>query len=365
MLENSNIILICIIGLMILFFAIGNKPVKSSNEKFYSNSRPIYNYTTSKSIDDELMDEVKDEMNNSMSSGSYGSLNITKEHIKDNFVEIKFNNDYRDTLDAFLNIVPKRRQRFNIANIPIQYSEPSSYEVRNLIHDFIKMLNINIKNEVPECRNKNSGWDEKIPDPNIKSGFEDAQKVLGLPPSLYENPACKAPVRLIAIQRVQKYETEDEIKYLVQFVIQKINVEDQMVVKASFVQDKRPLQDENLFFVNKNIEMRIIIEDIFVLGYLSDNGPINRQQQVDADEEKYFNYDKLEENQLTDPKYIQKMLMKKYQERSIEMEQRNDLLDLEGRNFYRTLPSIFDYSNIAGTRTIFDDMNNNNKNNYS
>ena len=39
------------------------------------------------------------------------------------------------------------------------------------------------------------------------------------------------------------------------------------------------------------------------------------------------------------------------------MEHRNALLDEEGQDFHKTLPHIYDYSNIKGTRTIFDDMN--------
>ena len=351
MLENSNIILICIIVLLILFFAFGHKsqkidPVNKSTNK----ARLRYGYKPNKSIDDELMDEI-------VSCGSSSSGNITREALKPNYLNIQFHNDYRDVLTAINNIIPKKRQRFNLASIPIKYSEPPPAEIKQLMKDFIKVLNVNILEEVPNVRNKNSGFDELIPNPTIRSGFEEAQKPLGLPRSLYEDPACKAMVRLIAVERVQKYETEDEIRYVIQFVLQKMNVNDQLILKASFVQDKRPLQDEDNFFVTKNIDMRIIIEDIFVIGVLSDEGPIDTQQQFQINKEKYFDYNKLEENQLTDPKYIQKMLMKRYRERSIEMQQRNDLLDEEGRDFYRTLPSIYDYSNITGTRTIFDDMN--------
>ncbi len=39
------------------------------------------------------------------------------------------------------------------------------------------------------------------------------------------------------------------------------------------------------------------------------------------------------------------------------MQQRNALLDEEGQAFHATLPNLYDFSNIQGTRTIFDDMN--------
>ena len=102
--------------------------------------------------------------------------------------------------------------------------------------------------------------------------------------------------------------------------------------------------------------MKVIIEDVFVLGYLSKDGPDSKQQ-VDLDKEKFYNYDLMEQNNMTDPKEIQKILMQKYKERNNEMENRVNSLDQEGRNYLSTLPNIYDFSNIRGTRSIFDDMN--------
>ena len=33
------------------------------------------------------------------------------------------------------------------------------------------------------------------------------------------------------------------------------------------------------------------------------------------------------------------------------------MLDEEGQNFHKELPHVYDFSNIKGTQTIFDDMN--------
>ena len=65
----------------------------------------------------------------------------------------------------------------------------------------------------------------------------------------------------------------------------------------------------------------------------------------------------MEENNLTDPKFVQKILMEKYKQRTQEMQQRNATLDEEGQEFHKTLPHVYDYSNIRNTQTIFDDMN--------
>ena len=55
--------------------------------------------------------------------------------------------------------------------------------------------NDNIKTEVPSYRNPNSGWDEAIPDPKIKSGWDKVQESLGLQPSLWDEPKDKQPVK--------------------------------------------------------------------------------------------------------------------------------------------------------------------------
>lgn len=355
MLNSSNIILITIISLLILFFAFGGTATNHFTPvypKITAKPLPIYNKPAStSSIDHELLDDV-------VSWGSNNSSNIIKEKLNTNLVDIKFHNDYRDVIVAINDLVASRRQRFNLANIPIKYSEPDANEVKLLVNDFIAVLNTDLRGSVPELRNANSGWDEPSAEPQFPggSGWDKVQKSLGLSNSLYYDPAKKAPVRLIAIQKVQKYETEDEIKYAIKLVVQKANTDDQMVLQCSFVQDKRPLRDENNFFETKNIDMKIVIEDVYVIGYLSNDGPVSNQQ-YDLDKTKYYFYDKMEVNNLTDPKYIQKVLLDKYKQRTDEMEHRNAMLDEEGQDYHRKLPTEYDYSNIVGTRTIFDDMN--------
>jgi hypothetical protein len=282
--------------------------------------------------------------------------NDEKNNINPNLLDIQFHNDYRDVITAINNLIPDKKQLFNLPNMPLVYSEPEGDEVRNLVSDFIEVLNSNLKTTVPDKRNKNSGWDEAVPDATVESGWDKVQKSLGLQPSLWDGPAPKAPVKIIAIPFVQKYETEDEIKYACDIIMQKINVDDQMMIKASFVQDKRPLHDENNFFVTKNIDMKIVIEDIFTVGYLSKGGTDSKLI-FDKDMEKFYDYDEMEYNNLTDPKYIQKILMEKYKNRTEEMEQRNAMLDEEGQAFHKQLPNVYDFSNIQSTRTIFDDFN--------
>jgi hypothetical protein len=275
-------------------------------------------------------------------------------------MNIQWHNDYRDVYTALLNIVPDKKQLFNVSNIPITYSEPELNEVKLMLRDFMKILNENILSEVPIERNPNSGWDEAIIDKNVQmSGWDKAQKALGLPSSIYEKPALNSVVDIIKVNKIQKYETEDEIRYVIELVIQKRNVDDQMIIKPSLVVDKRPLENEDNFFFNKKIDLKVLIEEIFITGYLSNSGLKATQQQLDTEVGKtiFFPTEKMEFNLLTDPKYVQKVLMDKYKQRSLETGLRNSLLDEEGQDFNKTLPNMYDFSNISGVRTIFQDQN--------
>jgi len=340
-------ILIAIIGLIILFLVLTNK----SDEKFSGIiPQPIYKYKYSNdnNSENELIDDVISW------DGSVVSSNIIKEKLNPNYLDIQFHNDYRDVITAINNLVPEKRQRFNLANIPLNYSEPRSEEVKLMVNDFITVLNENLKT-FSGVLNQSSGWDEPLVQAKPESGWNKVQKSLGLATSLYNEPAAKSLVKLVAINKVQKYETDDEVKYAINLVIQKLNSEDQMVLKGSFVQDKRPLNDENNFFLSKNIEMRVILEDIFVTGYLSNDG-VDTRQQYDHDKEKFYEYDNLEQNNMTDPKYILKMLDKKYMQRSNEMNNFTSMLDQEGQLMHKTRPHTYDFSNIAGVQTIYDDF---------
>jgi hypothetical protein len=347
--DSINILLLIIIIYLLYTFTIDNYEHK---EKFSYDKRVIPN---NDKYDDDIL---KNTIINDVISWDNKSINsnVTLPKINPNLLNNQFHNDYRDVLSAFNTLIPDSQQRFNLANIPLTYSEPEIKEVKPLINDFINVLNDTIISQIPNAKNPNTGWDEMVPDPNIESGWDKMQKSLGLTPSLYEKPAMKNIVKLILIKYVQKYETDDEIKYAIEFVIQKINVEDQMYLRGTFVQDKRPLRDENNFFVDSNVQMKIIIEDLFVLGFLSKDGD-NVEKLFEGEKEKFYDYNKLEYNNMTDPKYVIKMLEDNYKKRNIEMNNLVATLDEEGQDFHKKLPTVYDYSNIKGTRTIYDDIN--------
>ena len=334
-----NIVLFIIIAYVLYILTVNNVNKKPSGATVPKNNDKYNDKYSSKSFKDDIIDDIVSLDDSYASNNSYI---VQKRTLNPNFLNIQFHNDYRDVITGLNNLVPDKKQLFNLANIPLHYSEPDPSEVKYMIQDFLKVLNINLNTEVPAHRSCNSGWDEAIPDPNMKkTGWEKIQESLGLPTSLYNKPAGKGKVVLVAVNMVQKYETEDEIKYACDIVLQKLNVEDQMIIKANLVQDKRPLNDENMFFKKDPIQMKVHIETVFIIGYLSRYGN-DEKRQFDHDEHKWFDYDKLEYNQLMDPKEVQKILMAKYRQRGQEMEQRTSMIDEEGQEFhiYLIIPII-------------------------
>ena len=53
--------------------------------------------------------------------------------------------------------------------------------------------------------------------------------------------------------------------------------------------------DENNFFKSMDVEMKVTIEEIFIIGYLSNTGD-DAVKQFDGDKEKWYDYNKMEHN---------------------------------------------------------------------
>lgn len=284
-----------------------------------------------------------------------GTSIIKKPQINMHFLDIQFHNDYRDIITAFNNIIPKKNQIFNPANIPLKYSKPDKQEVKYLVLQFIDLINDNLDTQVDVARTPNTGWDESIPDPNIKSGWNKTQESLGLQPNLYNDGAPKNYVKYIDIVGTEKYETEDEVKYSINVIIQKKNINDQMLINIQIIQDKRPLLDEDNFNKTENIELKVIIEYIYILGFYTNHKTVINNED-NNEQEKYYNVTDIENNDITDPKYIMEVLDDKYKQRNKEMNNLTAMLDEEGQNFHNGLPHIYDFSGVKNTRTIYDDF---------
>jgi hypothetical protein len=187
------------------------------------------------------------------------------------FMESQFHNDYRDTLDAFVLLIPNQRQLFNRSDLPIiNVSTPTKNEIFPLAKNFVKEVNkVLDKNVVDNYAVRN--WKSDMAEKPFKSGWEKQQEKLGLPGSIYNAPANKEPIKLIRIDHSERFETEDEIRYVAFLIIQKPSAKDQLLIKVSFQIDKQDINLDREFFEKgkKGVETLIKIEEVFVMGFLT------------------------------------------------------------------------------------------------
>jgi len=225
------------------------------------------------------------------------------------FQEVQFHQDYRDTSNAF-NLLTDQKPFFNLADLPVTNVEkPSNTEIKNLISKFIKEVNKTVKNHVSDEIALNN-WSDNMPQKKFKSGWEKQQEELGLPASIYTEPAPRSSIRLIKLDHAEKYETDAEVKYVVYLIVQKRNTEDQMVVKVSFVVDKNDLNlDREFFDKRKNTyETSVSIEEISIVGFMITEG---YGDQTALSRDKFYDYDKIDDGRMFNQKEIIKQLNKK------------------------------------------------------
>lgn len=285
------------------------------------------------------------------------------------FSETKFHEDYRDVITAFGNVVPPKDHVFNISSLPFECTEINKCDVEKLANQFITLVNANNRAQVPATRNAGSGWDEVIPNPNQEPGWAKAMKTIGIPPSLYPEPASKSDLKLIKILKATKYETIEESKYVIKMIVQKMNVDDQMMLSLTVIVNNKINEDD---FNKKNIQKEVIIENVSILGFTyktptmklssglkCDTKALNKcnNTQLYSEPKSFLAEEMTDDYRLIDATTIQDELMKNYNKHQREMENRLATLDHEGRNFYKTLPPIYTFDNIKCTQTIFDDMN--------
>lgn len=346
--NNNIIFLILLIVILVILYNI-----KSSNNNNISNNtkqEPFHNDIRAKAKNKRNVDYLNDLLKYS---------ETYHEKINPEFVEMQFHDDYRDALTAFNNIAPSQKQIFNIANLPVKFTNPPITEVKQMVNDFVYELNRNIHEEVSDFRNNNTGWDELAQDKQESSGWDKAMANLGLPKSLYKDPAKKGIIRLIKIDHLEKYESEDEIKYSVYLIMKKKGVEDQLVVKVSFVLDKKLLNDErNVFLMesdtksNSSVKLSAVIEEIFILGFMVKQG-IGRSNRP---RDKFYNFKALEKDGILDQDAIISELNLKLKERSRERDSFLRNLDDETLQQKIDTPNLANLQSYQATQTIYDDI---------
>jgi hypothetical protein len=351
-LDNTLIIIIIFIGYLLF---IKSKNISNSTFNTKNNiSNHINNKCNKNKYDKNKYDK------NKYDKGLDDLVKLTqkKRHIKTKvngkYIDMQFHNNYRDVLTAINNIAPDQKQIFNMGNIPVITTIPNTHEVKNLIDQFIKELNNNILFKVSNTLTSNSGWDDLAPQKKIKTGWEKEQEVLGIV-DIYDNPVKKASIRLVKIIELEKQETEAEQKYLIKIIIQKKNVKEQMIIKLSFVIPKI-ISDERILFKNANCgsdkyktdnpnsksqpdklgSSNVIIEEIFVIGFLMDDNENNIMNYNVNDFEEY-SFQRMENNEILATSTVMKTLQKKFNQRKLNDEQFKNSMDDETKKFHESL----------------------------
>lgn len=323
--------------------------------------------------DDDLnINKYKSKQIKSRKNEQYNNIKL-----KPNFVEMQFHNDYRDVITAFNDIAPDQKQIFNIQNAPTRLTNPPHREVNQIVKDFINLVNKDIQYNISDYRGSNTGWDEKMPNLKEKSGWEKMREELGLPVSLYADPAKRAPIQLIKIDYVEKYVTEYETEYIIILVVQKVNVDDQMIIRISFVRENYDIDTERQFFKdlpidytsnakanngkvnNKNKDLEMVIEEIFIVGFLSNEGMSDDSNNpTNYDKLNFYDFKGLEGSDMVDQKVILKELIEKKKQRDKEMMAFTASLDDYDRDFHAELPKQSDYLSFKCTRNVIDELTN-------
>lgn len=303
---NRLLNILIIIVIVIFIYMIMNK---KENLNKNLNKNDLYNEE-----DYSYLDEIFNNIEYEKEPYKKSIIKLKKEPIiKPYYVEMRVHNDYRDTITAFNNVAPDQRPIFNRSVLPVKQIDVNPVEVKPLIMAFIKRINEEVKYRITDTHNENSGWDEMAPEKK-KDGWGDYMNELGLPESIYNQPAKRAKIKLIKIDAVQKFATEDQLNFIVHMIIQKPNTEDQMIVKVSYVMDNIDLNAERNFNKSEfDVNFNVKIEEIAIVGFLTDHSYGDKTERKD-----FYEFTNIEKDNIMDTKLILKALKDKYKQRQIE-----------------------------------------------
>ena len=301
--------MLIIIVIIIILLLMLNFSSKKSVEKLNDNKETMDNY-------DYLDELLNQSYNEDKIIKTKKKVNENTNEVKPYFIDKQFHEDYRDTITAFDHLLEYDKPKFNKACLPVTYTVVNKSEIKGLLKSFLKMLNNEITNNVQNYVTVENGFQNSMPDPTVKSGWERQLENLGLPGDLFKTK-LKSKIKIIKVDKVEKVESDSQVKYTVFMIIQKLNVSDQMVVKISFVLDRVDLNADRDFFKNDStIDLNVNLDGVFVIGYMSNfsfgvNNNIN-------DRTDFYTFEKTEETDILDQKQIFKQLKKKYEDRAIE-----------------------------------------------
>lgn len=309
--DSLNLLLIII--LIVLGILVFTQREKLSNKQDDLYTEENYDYL------DDIFNNiiVPKKSTNIMKTKKILKFNSKKNiDIKPYFVDMRVHNDYRDTLTAFNDVAPDQRPIFNRSMLPVKQLDVNPKQVKPLVKAFLKRVNDDVKYNVSDSLNEQSGFDEFVSEKRMETdGWGEEMKQLGLPESLYLKPSKRAKIILIKIDSVEKYATEEQLNFIVHMIIQKKNTPDQMIVRVSFILDNLDVNTDRNF--NKTEDIKIDynsrIEEIYIIGFLTDHkygDPIDRKD--------FYEFENIEKDDMIDNELVLKTLKEKYKQRQIE-----------------------------------------------
>lgn len=320
---NYFIILLLIILVYLALNNNNNKTKNVSKRNIKNTNIKIKKSSNKKSNDEyEYLDNIFAQM--SQSRGMSNLIYKTqKDHktgdyspVKPFFVDIRIHNDYRDVLTSFDNVAPDQRPYFNRSMLPVRQAQVNPVSIKPMVKEFIKRINEDIKINVYDQVTSQTGWDEYAEErkPQI-DGWGKQMKQLGLPESLWDHPACQSKLKLIKIDAVEKFITEEQINIIIHMILQKKNVDDQMIVRISYIMDNVDINvDRNFNKDNIAPEYNIRIEQIYVIGYLTDY----RYGDTNTNRKDFYEFTNIEKDDMMDQDLIIKTLKDKYKQLQVE-----------------------------------------------
>lgn len=328
------LILIIIIG-VIIYFKTDNQKVNNIPQ---NNNKDPYEHF-------EIMDETENVVPPSQFNNNKEYLNsiLTDQF----FTTCKFHKDYVDVINAFNDydgLSPHEKQLFNINNIPVKINEnvKGSKEVSKvyqMVNNFIKELNEKIiDNQQVSNHYTANGWNLKYEQDNSNDPFRKFRRSLGLPESLYNDEVKGTIIKLNKFFNIKKYETEQEIRYIVHLILDRDLADDSLIINVWFV-------------INKKQPNNVIIENINIIGVISTRKVAAEYAEVN----KFYNFDSLDENNMINTGDMMNELAYKHLIRQKLANEQIDNLDENDRIMHNNINPI-DYQSYVNTRTIYNDI---------
>lgn len=337
--TSTHIIIISIIIILVIILIRDKNRKKNKKENFDE-----INYTKNKKI---TYKDLYGNYFNIPKKNNVDRINyvvdkyIDKKHYEDEIEDNNlFNMDYIDINEEYNNLTQNNKVIFN--NDEIEYTistnidEEEKYIIDKMVKDFIDNINNRLTGINIDFNNisiwKNTSRQE------YEDGFEKVRKELGIPEKLYNEGIKGTKINLIEYSNITKYETDKEVKYIVDVKIGRDKSKIEQIIKIHFTFKKNDIKN-------------VVIEKINILGYVSKV----YVKQVYQDINNYYDFKNLDDNNLFDSKNIIKELDTKYMIREKLMQEQIDNLHPDDKDAHMYI-NPEEYESYKTTQTIYDDI---------